>query len=344
MKQIVKISRKTLNLYLYILTSTLICLICKEGARAQDTQEDLNILKDQEVESTLASSSAKNLNDTIICIRTYDKWVGFQSPNKLFYAKLDFEKPCIELYKETTLSEAELTILNRFLEVRKLFKNPKENEKISNQQIEIITGISKANIKEAPNLNVKEALSKSTHISIWQDQEFSELILGTSQEAKKNWPEHIENFLKLLFEPSSRATKINCEGVGFIVPLDKPKEIGQQISWASTLRSTGYQFEPVSSDIFKTLPNNLKTMLNHNGFIVPLSTSDLKLMSKLKWEEYPEDAAQRTGLIEIDTTNKEENTGEINNTTQLQNSIIWWGLIDYKGKNYGINAWQNCQD
>lgn len=278
-------------------------------------------------ESAMDLKSSNMDRKVVICVRTNDKWVGFISPNKLYYALLDLEAPCVLVYKETTLSEDEAIILNRFLISRKLFKNLKKNEEISKKQIELVTGISSDNKNKAAdllNLDIREILKKTTHISVWDQGEFTELTLATTDIAKKEWPNHLSSFLNLLFSPSSRSEKVESEGIGFLVPLDKPKKIGEQISWASTLRSLTYEFEPVNNDCFKSLPQNLKTMLNYNGFIVPMSTDDLKLMSKLKWDVDPESLSESTGI-------------------PLEKSgIIWWGLIEYKGKNYGINAWKTC--
>lgn len=272
----------------------------------------------------LAENTAAENNSLVICIRANNQWVGFKSPNKLYYALLNLESPCLITYKETTLSESELVILNRFLNTRKLFKDLKKNDETSEKQIEIITGVTKTNKKDITKLDVQDILQKTTHISIWDKGEFTELTLGTTAEAREEWSELMPSFLSLLFSPSSRAERLETEGIGFLVPLDKPKKIGEPMSWASNLRNLTYEFEQVGTDSFNKLPPNLKTMLAYNGFIVPLSTQDLRLMSSLKWEEYPEDIKETTGI-------------------PLEKSgMIWWGLIDYKGKNYGINAWETC--
>ncbi len=289
----------------------------------------------QDLTEELSESFSEDLNQKeeggdqtplTICIRSNNKWVGFTSPNKVYYALIDQNKTCVVTYKEASLTEQEVIILNRFLKTRGLLNDLKKNEEISNKQIEIITGVTKNNKKDPKSLNIEEILEKTTHISIWDGEDFSELTLGTTAEAKKHWPQLLPNFLKVLYEPSSRAEKIKVEGIGFIVPVDKPRRIGEQISWASTLRSMTYTFEKVTNETFDGLPDNLQRMLKYNGFIVPLSTEDLKRMTKLKWEEYPEDIAETTG-IPLD-----------------QSAMIWWGLIDYKGKNYGINAWTTCND
>ena len=270
----------------------------------------------------LVTAESPNL---VICVRTNDRWVGFQSPNKLYYALLDVNSQCVVTYKETTLDENETIIFNRFLTTRGLLNDLKKGDEISDKQIEIITGIGKNSKKDLSKLNIEEILKKTTHVSIWDGGEFTEIILGTTPQARDKWPELLTNFLKILYEPSSRAEKVETEGIGFLVPLDKPRKIGEQISWASTLRSLTYNFEQVNPETFKNLPSNLKTMLEFNGFIVPLTVEDLKTMTKLKWEEYPEDIAESTGIpIE-------------------KSAMIWWGLIDFKGKGYGINAWKMCQ-
>jgi hypothetical protein len=275
-------------------------------------------------QQTKAQEPLDSLKDTVISIRSDDKWVGFMGPNKIFYAKLNPTQTCVQTFKETTLNDQEIVILERFLRIRKLFKDKKVNEATSKQQLEIVSGISLGQNQKTPQVDIKALIGKTTHISIWDQEEFDEVMLGTTKNAQENWPNNIASFLKLLYEPNSRASTKIVEGIGFTVPLDKPKEIGDRISWASTLRSFDYTFEKIDSDKLKTLPKNIQTFIEYSGFVVPLTTEDLKLMSSLNWPEYPEDVALKTELpVE---------------------PIIWWGLVEYKGKTYGINAWKSCKN
>lgn len=271
----------------------------------------------------------------IISIRADNKWVGFFPPDIIQYASLDYDNPHVKIFKQAKLTEEELVILDRFVNLRKVFQDKQANQKTSKDQLEIISGIkldakaenqqTQQNQVDLSQLNVSEISKNSLHISLWQNNEFNELMLGTTQEAQAKWPEHIASFLKLLYNPSSRAKTLDIEGIGFTVPLDKPREIGEQMSWATTLRASSYKFEPIEEKTLKTLPNNIQRMVLYSGYIVPLSTEDLKTMSKLGWDEHPKDVAIREDY------------------PISPMPIIWWGLIDFKGKSYGINAWSSSR-
>jgi hypothetical protein len=271
----------------------------------------------------ICSSSPSQANDPglfTLSIHTANSWVGIDKNYSLWAASINRDKVSVNTYRRNKLEQRDIDILKRFIVTKGVMQYGKDNENLTNDQTDILT-------QEFPNnLTPEVKLAKSIHITLWRGSEEKNAILINTPTAKKKWPEDIKYLLKLIARLTKEARPIECQGIGFLQSLEYEKETHTTwAQWAKSLNGNK-EFHNLNEKEIETLPSNLKQMVQYPGFLVALTEEDLFLMTSLGWSTpIPKTGPERS-----------ENLRD----RPLSIYDIWWGVIEYNKKLYGINAWK----
>jgi hypothetical protein len=307
-------------------------------------------------------------DEYVVSIHSGNRWIGL-APTRLInpeksgsdsysvsYALLDRTKETLgaKWIRQAELTPAEADTAQRFIAIQELLQNQKSNDELSKAQLEI-EGLEPVDIWQDKRRPTK--LSGTAQIKIWREGQVWETLLGTSPAARKNWPEAVQTFMRLLTQPleegrakSRRETKQGEAGLGYTQNADVPmpwhptwnSHPTNPISWAHWAENLGWDFTEVEPASLKTLPNpTLATMIRYPGFIVDLDLKDLKTMTELGWAGMEWTQAPQVEEVwnwEGEKQNQSEASSEKTETKEKPD--IWWGAVSYGGTNYGIFAWE----